>query len=491
MASPPDTAETPVLWREVLTPQRAPTVLMLATAVWLHASDGLMVATMMPAILADIGGAPFIGWAFALYEIGSIVAGAGAALVALRAGLGPAMALGALVFAAGCTVSAVAPTMPIMLVGRLAQGLGGGGLVALAFVGVHGLFPPRLMPRVMAVLSALWGLSAFAGPLVGGLFADAGFWRGAFWLYTAKALLLAVAMPIVLGRRRPEGMEDRPTAVPVLRLACLAFGITAIAAAGLRVGWPETPVLIALGIAGIAAMVRLDARAGSGRMLPTGPVDLGTGPGATLTLVCCFAFVTVGIGIYGPLILSGLHGLSALAAGYAIAASSIGWSVMAIAVSGLPERWDRRILALGFTTVAVSVVGFAVTMPTGPVWAIVAFAALEGGGFGMAWSFLLRQATALTAPDDRARIAAAMPTVQRFGYAIGAAAIGIVANAAGLAAGDGVPDAETLERVARWVFVACIPVACLGLVAVARLIALSRAQERSRDGSPDPAPSER
>lgn len=480
-----DTAGSPVRWREVLTPRLAPTVLMLAMAVWLHASDGLMIATMMPAIVSAIGGAPFIGWAFALYEIGSIVAGASAALLALRLGFGRAMALAAFVFAAGCSLSAMAPTMPIMLAGRLGQGLGGGGLVALAFVGVHGLFPPRLMPRVMAVLSALWGLSAFAGPLVGGLFADAGLWRGAFWLYTAKAVLLALAMLVVLGRRRPSGMDDRPTSVPVLRLACLGLGVTAIAAAGLDVGWPKTPLLIAMGVLAIVAMVRLDGRAGAARMLPANPFGLSTGPSATLTLVFSFSLATIPIGIYGPLILIGLHGLSALAAGYAIAASSIAWSVMAITVSGLPERYDGRTITLGFLAVAISVVGFALTMPTGPIWAIVAFAALEGGGFGTAWSFLLRRATALTPPADRVRIAAAIPTVQRFGYAIGAAGIGIVANAAGLATGDGAANAETLERVALWVFLACIPAALLGLLAVARLIALSRALSRDRGMPPD------
>jgi hypothetical protein len=57
---------------------------LLCFGVWLHAADGLTVATIIPSIIADIGGATLIAWMFALYEIGSIVAGAASALLAMR-----------------------------------------------------------------------------------------------------------------------------------------------------------------------------------------------------------------------------------------------------------------------------------------------------------------------------------------------------------------------------------------------------------------------
>ena len=85
----------------------------------------------------------------------------------------------------------VSPDMPMMLAGRLAQGLGGGSLVALAFVGVVRLFPIALVPRAMAALSLVWGVSAFCGPLVGGIFAELGQWRGAFFFFAAQSVFLS------------------------------------------------------------------------------------------------------------------------------------------------------------------------------------------------------------------------------------------------------------------------------------------------------------
>ena len=82
--------------------------------------------------------------------------------------------------------------------------------------------------------------------------------------------------------------------------------------------------------------------------------------------------------------------------------------------------------------VALSVVGFLYSVPNGPVWLVVLFSAIEGGGFGLAWTFILRRVTGLADRSEIHRISGAIPTVQRMGYALGAAYIGIVANASGL-----------------------------------------------------------
>ena len=118
------------------------------------------------------------------------------------------MVLAALLYAVGCAISALAPDMSAMLLGRLLQGWGGGWMVALSHVGITQLFPPARWPQLLAVISAVWGVSALLGPLIGGAFATAGLWRGGFWAFAAQALALAAAMPLLLGRRacaRPAG----------------------------------------------------------------------------------------------------------------------------------------------------------------------------------------------------------------------------------------------------------------------------------------------
>jgi MFS family permease len=94
----------------------------LCLGVWLHAADSLLAATVMPSAVAEIGGLAFIYWAIALYQLGSIVAGAGTGMLAIRLGLRAAMSVAALVYGGGCVASALAPDIATMLLGRLVQG---------------------------------------------------------------------------------------------------------------------------------------------------------------------------------------------------------------------------------------------------------------------------------------------------------------------------------------------------------------------------------
>ena len=70
------------MWREILTRQYLPKLLVLAMAVWLHAANSMLAATTMPSAAKEIGGLDLISWAFALYLTGSIVAAASISLVA-------------------------------------------------------------------------------------------------------------------------------------------------------------------------------------------------------------------------------------------------------------------------------------------------------------------------------------------------------------------------------------------------------------------------
>jgi MFS family permease len=90
----------------------------LGLGIWLHAADELIISTLITDIVGDIGGIELLGWNLALYELGSILAGAAMGLQIARSGLRTGFAMSALVYAAGCAISALAPAMEIMLLGR-------------------------------------------------------------------------------------------------------------------------------------------------------------------------------------------------------------------------------------------------------------------------------------------------------------------------------------------------------------------------------------
>ena len=469
-----------VRWRELLTREYGVPLALVCLGVWLHAADSLLVATMIPAIVGDIGGAGLVAWTVALYEVGSIVAAAASGLVALRYGLKYPMACSAALFAGGCLVSTFAPSMPVMLVGRLMQGLGGGGLVALSFVAVGILFPARLMPRAMAAMSTLWGVSGFLGPLIGGLVVEYGTWRYGFLLFGVKALVLTVW--ILMKGRNADVQKDRPKIerMPIFRLACLSVGIVSIAYAGVDVTPLKSSLFIVLGIVFVWLFFRLDARHKTSRLMPKQTISLTNPVGAGLTMVFCFTMATIALSIYGPLLITVLHGTSPLVAGYIIACPTVGWSLMAVLVSGLPERHDAKVIGCGMVVLTLSVVGFAISVPNGPIWLIALFACLEGAGFGMAWTFILRRTTRLADAAETERVASAIPTIQRMGYAIGAAYVGLVANAAGI---EQLGDPETVRFAARTMFLASLPFALIGLFAAIRFVTTRVPTPKTLQGS--------
>ncbi len=449
-----------VRWSEILNREYGLALALVCLGIWLHAADSLLVATMVPEIVADIGGAELISWTVALYGIGSIVAGAASGLLALQYGLRGPMTLAALLFALGCAVSALAPEMWVVLVGRLFQGLGGGGLMAMAFVAVSSLFPRRLTARAMGAIGTLWGVSAFIGPLVGGLFVEYGTWQGGFWFFAVQALLMAIWVQFALRKaKKPE--EVARGRFPVWRLAWLSLGVFFIAYGGIEVSVLQTSFFVALGVMALFVFLILDGRKTENRLLPHRPLSLRTPVGAGLILVLAFSTTTVAITVYGPYLITLLHDEPPIVGGYVMACMSIGWAFVAFLVSGVPEKHDGRMIIFGMSLVTLSLPGYAYSLPNGPVWLIALFAALQGAGFGSAWTFILRRAIRLAPEDEHERVASAIPTLQRLGYALGAAYAGILANAAGLS-GDAGPDIIT--TVAWVVPLACLPAAAIGLV---------------------------
>ena len=110
------------------------------------------------------------------------------------------------------------------------------------------------------------------------------------------------------------------------------------------------------------------------------------------------------------------------------------------------------------------------TMPTGPVLVLLVWPMLLGAGFGLSWPFIVRHVVEAVPERERSIAAAAVPTIQRAGYAIGAALSGMVANWAGFSEGL---SRDAAVSVAFWVFAAFLPLAALGVLAAYRLTAKS------------------
>jgi MFS family permease len=435
----------------------------------LHATNETMVATVMPAMVGDLSGVELVGWSLAVYEIGAITAGAAAGRMTSYVSLRTNMVVAALLYSAGALICATSPSMPVFLAGRVVEGLGGGALVSLAFVSVERLFPKAIWPQLFGVMSAIWGVAAFSGPMLGALLAEHLSWRWAFGMFVGGGLFAALASLFVL--RGPAATQRRQDGAvlprfPVATLAIMAASVVLIALAGVRVEPLRSSLLLAAGLAGIALFFLLDARLPSARLFPSRPFDLKTPLGNGLVMVAAFSVATCSFGVYGPLLLTSLHGIPVLTTGYIIAAESISWSILSILVANAPPERERVIVLAGALMIAGGIAGFAYAVPVGSIPLILACAVLQGGGFGIAWPFVTRIIVASAPAAEQTVASSAVPTMQRIGYAVGAASCGIVANAGGFSGGL---SGEAEANVAAWLFLAFLPLGLLGCIAAWRL----------------------
>ena len=446
----------------------------ISLGILLHATNETMIATVMPGMVADIRGVELVGWSLAIFEVGSIAAGAASGRLVSYVALRTNMAGAAAIYAVGALICATAPTMEWFLAGRLFQGVGGGGLVALAFVSVERLFPKSIWPQLFAIMSVIWGVAAFSGPLLGAVMAETLSWRWAFGVFVFAGAFMAVVSFLVLtsaAARRPRAADTALPRFPVLRLACLALAIVLIALAGIGIEPLRSSLLLLLGLAGIALFFRLDARRPQARLFPRRPLDPATTVGSGMIMFGAFSVGTVTFAIYAPLILTTLHGVSLITTGYLIAAEAVAWSVLSILVAGARPEQERPIILAGAVMITAGMAGLVYAMPSGSIPLVLACACLQGGGFGLVWPFVTRIIVAAAHEDERAVASSAVPTIQRIGYAVGAAIAGIIANASGFSQGL---TGETAANVAAWLYLAFVPLGLVGCVAAVRLLRQAR-----------------
>lgn len=403
-------------------PERRALTIGLILTVTIVAAESLAVATIMPIVADDLaaGSRALYGWVFAGFLLGSLVGIVMAGLLIDRGSLPRAYVVGLVLFAIGLVVGGLAPTMELLVAGRVLQGLGAGAIPAVAYVAIGRALPEGLRPTMFATLSTAWVLPGVIGPALAGVVAEAIHWRLVFLgLLPLVAVAAALTLPAVAAVRPAAAVlaEEHAAAHRASRRLPLAIALAlgaGLALAGLADARPFPG--LALGVVGLAIGIPAFAR-----LTPPGTVRVARGLPAAVLMRGMLTFAFFSADVYVALALEDWRGLSAVAAGLALTAATLTWTAGSwIQARHVGRLGTRRFVRTGFAIVAIGVAGFAaVLIPEVPV--IVGIAAWSVAGLGMGLSYSPLSLTVLrdAPPESQGAATAGLQLSDVVGTALG------------------------------------------------------------------------
>jgi len=462
-----------VRWSDIFTGRRGTLTFVLGLGMGLFAINQFVVATIMPTVVRDIGGMDYYTWAFSLFAIGAIIGSASANPLRQAFGVRRAYAGAGLMLGIGLAGAALAPDMPTLVAARLIQGIGGGAVASSGYGLIAISYPPHLRSRVLSVVSTIWGTATVFGPGFGAAFAEPGLWRGAF-----LGLLPLILLFIVLAWRFVDGErgDGRLSAIPYRRLALLAFAVLLISATSLTEAvWLRAVLVTASVVFAILTFV-IDARAEQ-TMFPRGATRLLTELGAIYWILFLGSIVLAIVNTYSTFYLQALHDVPPLVAGYLFAIQSLMWTVSALVVAMFPRSLETGSIVVGLFFILLGTAAIALTVESGPVFAIAIAIGLTGIGLGAINNPVIQRIIAIVPEAEKHMAGTSVQTIRNIGISFGAAFSGLVAAVAGLSEGA---SRETVGGAMQWVYGVNAGCALLALVMVIPLLLARRAQRRQK-----------
>jgi len=422
-------------WGDLFRDGRTLYTLLVVLGVALHALQILIIAIVMPTVVADIGGAAYYTWPAMLYTIGSIIGSASVGPVWAAFGARRGYAISGLAFLIGTTGCALAPDMALLIAARGVQGYAAGLVVGGGMAMVSGLFSEALRTRILALYQGTWMVAQLLGPAVGGAFAQIGWWRGSFWTMVPVILVFAV----VAWTRLPDRLEsEKPGAaaggLPIVRLAMLAGGVFCIALAGPIAHAAGRLLLIAVGGGLIWQTFRLNRRSDN-RLYPSCALSIFHPVGLAMWIMFLAGGVQTSVQVFLPLLLEKVHGVMPLFISFASMVLSGGWTVGTFMVSGWSGKRERLALWIGPLLMMAGLAVMAVTAqyPVVAMLVVLTLAAFVlGMGVGTHNVHLLSRTMAAADVGEERITASAMPSIRNLGTATGAALSGMLSRVAGL-----------------------------------------------------------
>src|SRR3954447_15146807 len=187
------TTADPASGSALISPQRRNLIFVaVLLGMLLAALDQTIVATALPTVVADLGGAGHQSWVVTSYLLASTIVTAIVGKLGDLFGRKMVFAAAVVFFLAGSVLCGLAGSMTMLVASRALQGIGGGAIMVTATALIGEVIPLRDRGRYQGALGAVFGVTTVVGPLLGGFFTDHLSWRWAFWINVPVAVVVFV-----------------------------------------------------------------------------------------------------------------------------------------------------------------------------------------------------------------------------------------------------------------------------------------------------------
>ena len=347
--------------------------------------DQTILANALPTIGRDLGDIHNLPWLITAYLLASTAVIPLYGKIADIHGRRFTLRIAILTYMAASLVCALAPSMPVLIFGRVLHGLGGGGLTSMGMVVLGDLVAPKERGRYYGYFSATYTTAGGAGPLLGGLISDHLHWSFIFWINIPMGLAALLMTQSLLRRlpryERPHHLDFMGAGLVVV--ASVSF-MLALNLGGVRHPWMSAPVLAllaaSLGVGGLFVLRLMTAPE------PLIPISILRNPIVRYALVAnaCGWGSIIGLNVLLPIYLQGVMGLSPTQAGLSLMAFMIAMNTsagLAGQVLGRVRHYKRLpMIMLAIATGAVTALGLHAGDITVPAFELLLI--LIGAGFG-------------------------------------------------------------------------------------------------------------
>jgi EmrB/QacA subfamily drug resistance transporter len=342
----------------------------------LGALDQTIVGVAVPSIARQLGGFEWMAWVISSYLIASTVVTPLYGKFSDIYGRRSVMSFAIILFLLASVACALSQTLPQLVLARVLQGAGGGGLISMSQAVIADVIPLRQRGRFQGYVSVVWAVASLLGPVVGGVFTQYLSWPWIFWVNLPVGLLALFLVRRALGGisggvTTPERVKTR---IDVLGAGLMLLALTALLVPITRVGQgtPWSDPLNLIGLAAGAAL--LAAFFAQERRHPDPMVSLAFFKNKVVVGCCALVFICffnfIALSVLVPLRSQLVAGLSATDAGLRLLPMTLAIPFAAFLSGRAMHRTGRVLPALrwGAALVPLGLFGMSLSTPTS-LWA--------------------------------------------------------------------------------------------------------------------------